>query len=619
LKGFIVSQLLYVQLFVRLYSLAFLILFVGVFNTYLVVAADIGNTITVTVTRTGLSGPVTSTPTGTVTEQPNYGITLDPSVDKTFAAAIVGSAVEPYTLTVQNIGKQLTGALSVSLTGDSSNFELSSTIISSIAVGGSAAFTVKPKNQSGDAVKKYQAIVEVSNANISANIIVDFTPFHATVSFESNGGSAVASYTNREYGTVTKPTDPTKSDGRIFDRWYKEAALTNEWNFSSDNVTENTTLYAKWSYIVTFDSDGGSPTPVPITTALHGTTVSKPATDPTKAFTITEGLYAGKHTDPNLQYTFDGWFAPGASTAFDFSVPITADITLTAKWTSPLIDITSQAGANIVAKTVAYVEANAAADKEYTLFIANDYNFAGKIISTNDFKLTIIGIGSERKINRTGTNGALFNLGVGYQDFNTELTIGNNITLMGTNANIYPMISVERKSTFTMLNGSKITGGNGGGGVSVGNNGTFIMYGGEISGNKVNAGGGGGGGVQNRFGGTFTMHDGKISGNTSEQSGGGVNNEGTFTMLGGEISGNTSNLNGGGIDTGNEFYMVNGTIYGSNETDLALKNTATNISALSVSYTAQHGTFSGPDGAWVSKGTLSNSENTIKVIDGNLE
>jgi uncharacterized repeat protein (TIGR02543 family) len=488
-------------------------------NTYTIVAADIGNTITVTVTRTGLSGPVTSTPTGTVIEQPNYGITLDPSVDKTFADAIVGSAVEPYTLTVQNTGKQLTGALSVSLTGDSGNFELSSAIISSIAVGGSATFTVKPKNASGDAVKKYQAIVEVSNANISANIIVDFTPFHATVSFDSTGGSAVASYTNREYGTVTKPADPTK------------------------------------------------------------------------AFTVVEGLYTGKHTDPNPPYAFDGWFAPGASTPFDFTnTNITADITLTAKWTSPLppaINVDSQAGANIVDKAVAYVKANAAADKEYTLFIANDYNVTPakslsdpmtNVLNIANFKLTIIGLGSERQI-KLSSIGVLFGLG----HASVELTIGNNITLVGRkvggngNENNQSGIVIVQNGTFTMLDGSKITG-------------------------NTNS---------------FTTNEGEELG-----TGAGVSvQKGTFIMDGGIISGNTATYYGGGVDVdeyqGGKFYMVNGTIYGSNETDPELKNTAPSGAAFSGEI--NYGTFSGAGGAWVSNGTLDGSDNTVRVVNGNLE
>ncbi|MDR2797305.1 MAG: InlB B-repeat-containing protein [Treponema sp.] len=68
-----------------------------------------------------------------------------------------------------------------------------------------------------------------------------------TVSFNANGGSAVAELTGIESGAkITKPTDPTKA-GYTFSGWYKEEALTTAWNFESDTVTGNIPLYAKWT------------------------------------------------------------------------------------------------------------------------------------------------------------------------------------------------------------------------------------------------------------------------------------------------------------------------------------------------------------------------------------
>ena len=65
------------------------------------------------------------------------------------------------------------------------------------------------------------------------------------VSFESNGGSEIASRMVRTNSKLTNPTDPTK-DGYVFDAWYKESSLTTAWNFQTDVVTEDITLYAKW-------------------------------------------------------------------------------------------------------------------------------------------------------------------------------------------------------------------------------------------------------------------------------------------------------------------------------------------------------------------------------------
>ena len=67
-----------------------------------------------------------------------------------------------------------------------------------------------------------------------------------TVTFVSNGGSDVQSQKVKEGDKVTKPSpDPTRS-GFTFDAWCKDAALTAEWNFNSDMVTADVTLYAKW-------------------------------------------------------------------------------------------------------------------------------------------------------------------------------------------------------------------------------------------------------------------------------------------------------------------------------------------------------------------------------------
>lgn len=66
-----------------------------------------------------------------------------------------------------------------------------------------------------------------------------------TVTFESNGGSAVASQTVKKGMTVTEPEAPTK-EGSTFVGWYADAALENEYNFSSA-VISDITVYAKWA------------------------------------------------------------------------------------------------------------------------------------------------------------------------------------------------------------------------------------------------------------------------------------------------------------------------------------------------------------------------------------
>jgi len=67
-----------------------------------------------------------------------------------------------------------------------------------------------------------------------------------TVTFDSNNGSEVDPIPNLSYGVkVTAPTAPTFAD-HIFQGWYKEDSFTSKWNFTTDTVTDDITLYAKW-------------------------------------------------------------------------------------------------------------------------------------------------------------------------------------------------------------------------------------------------------------------------------------------------------------------------------------------------------------------------------------
>ena len=121
-----------------------------------------------------------------------------------------------------------------------------------------------------------------------------------TITFDTDGGSAVASIT-QEYGTtITAPEAPTKS-GYTFMGWTPEIPAT--------MPAENMTIKANWTvnqYTITFDTDGGS-TVAPITQD-YGTAITAPEA-PTK-----------------IGYTFAGW---------NPEIPATMpaeDLTITAQW-----------------------------------------------------------------------------------------------------------------------------------------------------------------------------------------------------------------------------------------------------------------------------------------------
>ena len=66
------------------------------------------------------------------------------------------------------------------------------------------------------------------------------------ITFFSGGGSEVTAQMADYGGKAAEPTAPSK--GRLeFAGWYKEAALENAWNFDTDTVAADTTLYAKWT------------------------------------------------------------------------------------------------------------------------------------------------------------------------------------------------------------------------------------------------------------------------------------------------------------------------------------------------------------------------------------
>ena len=163
-----------------------------------------------------------------------------------------------------------------------------------------------------------------------------------TVTFDSQGGSIVGSQTVVSGKKVAQPNPAPTRTGYTFRGWYKEESCTNPWDFWGGTVTENTTLYAKWTenptkYTVTFDSQGGSA--VSSQTVTSGSKVSKPA-DPT---------WSG--------HTFDGWYQePGCKNTWDFNTKVTGNITLYAKWTENptkyTVTFDSQGGSAVSSQTV---------------------------------------------------------------------------------------------------------------------------------------------------------------------------------------------------------------------------------------------------------------------------
>ncbi len=119
---------------------------------------------------------------------------------------------------------------------------------------------------------------------------------------------------------VAVPEAPT-ADGKTFNGWYKDAALTDPFDFGSI-INGDTTVYAAWlnEYGVTFKSGDTTYLIKPVT---KGYNVAVP-TAPTK-----EG------------YVFAGWYADSAfTTPFYFGTVIEADTTVYAKWVEEVVTYT---------------------------------------------------------------------------------------------------------------------------------------------------------------------------------------------------------------------------------------------------------------------------------------
>ena len=73
-------------------------------------------------------------------------------------------------------------------------------------------------------------------------------PVKYTVSFDLNGHGSPkpADQKVEKGGKATKPTDPA-DDNYNFGGWYKEQATTNEFNFETETIEKDTTVYAKWT------------------------------------------------------------------------------------------------------------------------------------------------------------------------------------------------------------------------------------------------------------------------------------------------------------------------------------------------------------------------------------
>jgi uncharacterized repeat protein (TIGR02543 family) len=338
-----------------------------------------------------------------------------------------------------------------------------------------------------------------------------------TVTFDMQGhGTQQAEAEVYDGGLVTEPSAPSAT-GWTFGGWFKEAACTNAWNFASDTVSANTTLYAKWRPKGYTGGDGMAGNPWQIT--VDGTSTNA---------TWTDAVNAIKNGGNDQSYTLNisgNLSVPGTAAGATFSSVTGLNVTL------------GGTGSLTLSGTGRLIGIGA----DQTVTIGDGTN--GPDLSGNSGNTASLVTVSGTNANLVLQNGTLTGNTTGYNGGGVVVSVGAAFTMSGG------AISGNTASSTGASYGY-------GGGVYV-SGGTFIMSGGTISGNTARplsdgTYGGTGGGVY-LSGGTFTMSGGTITGNTAISGGGVFAYSGALTLTSPAALHNTTNGIYGNTATANAY------------------------------------------------------------------
>ena len=139
------------------------------------------------------------------------------------------------------------------------------------------------------------------------------------VVFDFDGGASTNYVISIPNGVkIDEPIEQPNKAGYVFKYWALSTNLNQEYNWNTE-ITNNIVIEAVWqeignNYVVTFDLNGGVGAFNTQVLVANGSTVSRP-TSPSK-----------------VGYTFAGWAPEGQASYYNFSTPVTSDITLVAIW-----------------------------------------------------------------------------------------------------------------------------------------------------------------------------------------------------------------------------------------------------------------------------------------------
>ena len=377
-----------------------------------------------------------------------------------------------------------------------------------------------------------------------------------TVTFNANGGKfadnmATSTATALHGRKVTAPSTSPTQDGLAFLGWYKEEAGTTAWDFTNDAVTEDITLYAKWSSAALFikSTDAGAWKKLKEEAATtSGVSIIviegeiKATTDSGNSGEITIGrnlTIQGK-----TGATTDKLNANGQNHRI---FKVTGGKTLTLK------NLTLKGG-----KVAASGEPGGGAIyAEGTLTMTDctvtdnetDYGNGGGIYAESDLTMTRCTVSNNTVSDSSGLGGGIYIYVTGTHTM-TNCTVTNNEAKYSHGGGIYAMGTLSMMNCTVTGNKAQSSGAGSGSGGGIYTTGNLAMTGGSVTGNKANSNGKGGG-IYIDGNGSFTMTGVTVSSNTTVYGDGGgiyIAENGSLTMTDGAVSSNTTQHGlGGGI------------------------------------------------------------------------
>ncbi len=148
-------------------------------------------------------------------------------------------------------------------------------------------------------------------------------PTEFTVVFKLNNGQPDVTVTVQEGNIVTKPEDPVR-DGYTFAGWFADEDLVIPWDFATDKITSDTTIYASWA-------KNNEPVPDPDPDKTYTITyIDAPYHENPKTYTSADNIILQRAAWNGL--SFSHWSDKDGNVVTEIPSGTTGNITLFANW-----------------------------------------------------------------------------------------------------------------------------------------------------------------------------------------------------------------------------------------------------------------------------------------------